>query len=407
MAELTKSEAEAILKEIYADGGVGNAAYKKNPWFGMMEKKKIVGKHYDFAVKYGYTSNGSRTGATALAKANGEYPAVEFNVTTADDFDAVSISKKAINEVADEGALVDLLKDTVDGLIQSLSNTAGSDAFGHRGAAIGVVESLPTATTLKLTNPSDVVHFEKDQEIASSEDDGLSGALQAGTATITAVDRDNGILTTDGGGWAAQIATLNAGDFLFRSGDFGNGRAGLADWVPDSTTGLSTAFYAAVRSVDATRLAGHRLTGGALSPTQAIRQLAAKMGREGGSSDTVLVSHMTMNDIHDELHNKLEYVRTGSSGMDATVGFEGVKVAAGDSSMTVFADRSCPDNRIYLAKKDTWKCIHSQSAPIKIDDEDGNMLAREASSFAYDVRGCSFLNFACRSPVDQGVVVYS
>jgi hypothetical protein len=406
MAEITRSEAEVIAKEIYGNDGVGNCAYEDNPWFGMMEKKRFRGKFFDFPVKHSYTSNGSRTGSTALAKANGDYPAVEFNVPTVADFDAISIEKKALNEIRDEGAFVELMKDAIDGLIKSLSNTAGSDAFGHRGAAIGQVASIPTATTLQLTNPSDVVHFEINMEIASSEANGLSGALQAGTATVTAIDRDNGILTTDGGGWVAQIATLDADDFLFRSGDFGLGRAGLADWVPDVTTGLSTAFYAATRSVDAVRLAGSRLTGGSLTPTQAIRQLAAQMGREGGNPDLVLVSHLTFNDIVSELHNKMEYVRTGSSGMDATVGFDGITIVAGRGKMTVHSDRSCPDDHLYLVKKDTWKCIHSQSAPVKIDDEDGNILSRESSSFAYDVRGASFLNFVCKAPVHQGVVVY-
>ena len=42
-----------------------------------------------------------------------------------------------------------------------------------------------------------------------------------------------------------------------------------------------------------------------------------------------------------------------------------------------------------------------------LEYEDGNILARETSSFAYDIRGASFINFVCSKPVHNGVVVYS
>lgn len=401
---ISVTDADAILKEDYGPDGIGNAAYEDNPWFAMMPKHRFYGKHYNFPVKYGYGTNGSRTAATALGKINGvDY--VEFEVPTVADYDAKSISLKALEEAQDEESFVNLLRDCVDSLVKSLSNTAGADAFLHRGAAIGQVGSISTVDVV-LKDPSDVVHFEVGMEIASSEADGLSGALQAGTATITAIDRDTGTLTTDSN-WTAQIATLDADDYLFRSGDFGIGRAGLADWIPDSTAGLGTAFYAATRSVDASRLAGSRETVTGLPVSQAIRKLATTMGREEGKADTALMSWATYNDLVTERDNKMEHVRTGSSGMGATVGFDGVRIYGGRGSIECFADRSCPDDHIYLVRKESWKCIHSQDQPVKVDDKDGNILSREASDFSYDVRGASFINFACLSPRDNGVAIYA
>jgi hypothetical protein len=401
MAEITKALCDAILKEDYGPDGVGNTAYEDNAWFGMMPKHKTKGKHYDFPVQYGYASNASHTASTALNKTN-TVQFVEFNVTTVGDYDAKSIALQTLAEATDEGAFVDALRNTVDSLIKALSNRAGQHAFGNRGAALGQVASVST-TAVVLSNIDDVTNFEVGMEIASSEADGLTGSLQTGTATITAIDRATGTLTTDSN-WTAQIASLDADDYLFASGDFGIGRAGLSDWCPVTRTGLGTAFYGATRSVDETRLAGQVVTGTGIPISHGIRKGAAVTGREEGKPDTALMSFETYNDLVTELDAKVQYCKTDSKGMDASIGFDGISIAGGRGKIECYPDRSCPSNRIYLVKKDAWKAIHSQATPIKIMDEDGGMLSREASSFGFDVRGSSLLNFACTKPASNCVV---
>ena len=403
MAEITKALCDAVLKEDYGPDGIGNTAYEDNPWFAMMPKHKTKGKHFDFPVKYGYASNASHTASTALNKVN-TVQYVEFNVTTVADYDAKSVALQALAEATDEGAFVDVLRDTVDSLIKALSNRAGQHAFGHRGAALGQVASIST-TTLVLTDIDDVSNFEVGMEIASSEANGLTGSLQAGSATITAIDRATGTLTTDAN-WtdAGQIPSLDADDFLFASGDFGIGRAGLADWCPITRTGLGTAFYGATRSVDETRLAGQIVAGTGIPISHAIRKGAAVSGREAARQDCALMSFETYNDLVTELDAKVQYVKGDSKGMDASIGFEGIKIAGPKGPIECYADRSCSTNQLYLVKRDAWKAIHSQATPIKIMDEDGGMLSREASSFGFDVRGSSLLNFACTKPNTNCVV---
>src|SRR5688572_11085874 len=147
-----------------------------------------------------------------------------------------------------------------------------------------------------------------DDELASSETDGTTGSLQAGTATVTAVDRDAAMLTTDGGGWVAQIATFDTDDFVFNVGEFGLGRDGLPSWIPDTTTGLGTVFNGATRSADPTKLAGCRGTvNDGMGIVDGVRGIVQRIQREGGKPDTVAMSTDMAAELETELDNRVQY----------------------------------------------------------------------------------------------------
>jgi hypothetical protein len=395
-----------ILKEDYGPDGIGNLAYKKNPGFGMIKKHRLSGRYYMFPVQYGYASNRSHTGATALAKTNTTNFA-HFEVPTIEDYDAKSLQKKAMEEAQEPGSFIDLLRNIADSVIQSLANNNGADFFNQRGAAIGQVSSssIVASATIGVIDPGDITKFYVGQTIYGSATTGLTGAATA-SAVIDTIDRSASTIHTAGGNWSTQIAGLIPGWYLFPSGDFGLGRAGLADWCPDSVIGLSTAFYAATRSTDASRLAGSRFSVTGLPVSQAIRQVATIIGREEGEPDTVFTSFTTLNDLMTERDIKLTHVRKESEGMEATVGFNGVKIHGVTGELDVVPDRSCGDGRFYVVNMERGLCIHSMDAPVKIDDADGSIMIRESSTFTYDIRGASFSNFVWSRPVDNGVGIF-
>lgn len=408
--------ANEILKVDYGPDGIANTAYEENPGFGMLKKHHFTGKTYTFPVQYGYASNRSRTAATALNKPN-TTNYVEFDVPTVADYDAKDIQKKILAEADGPNTFVSLLRNVSDSVIQALANNAGADFFGNRGAAIGQISAGSTVgtPTITLNNPSDITKFSAGQILAVSINDGLSGALRAGTVTVLSVDRAAGTVTATGN-WTAGIAAVSAtsnttfGDYIFPAGDFGIGRAGLADWCPDTTANLGTAFYGATRSVDSSRLAGSRLSVSGLPISQGIRQVAALQGREEGKPDTCFLSWTVYNDLVTERDLKvMEKVRGAASpgkGEETTVGFSGIKIAGARGTIDIFPDRSCNDTHFYLCRIADGLCIHSQDAPIKIDDEDGNILARNFTDFTYDIRGAAFLNFSWANPVNLAVGVF-
>lgn len=400
--------ANEILKEDYGPDGIANTAYEDNPGFGMIKKHHFTGKLYNFPVQYGYASNRSRTAATALNKTN-TTNFVEFEVITVADYDAKDIGKKILAEADGPNTFVTLLRNVSDSVVQALSNNAGADFFGNRGAAIGQIGSGQATPTVTLVNPSDITKFAAGQVLAVSLNDGLSGALRAGTVTVLSVDRAAGTVTATGN-WTAGIAAAVPNDWIFPAGDFGIGRAGLADWCPDTTANLATAFYAAVRSVDASRLAGTRLSVTGLPISQAIRQVAALQGREEGKPDTCFLSWVVYNDLITERDLKVvEKVRGNAAagkGEETTVGFSGIKIAGARGTIDIYPDRSCNDTHFYLCRMADGLCIHSQDTPVKIDDEDGNILARNSADFTYDIRGASFMNYVWQKPVNLAVGVF-
>lgn len=401
MAQIQTSDATAIAKEYYASGGFRDSAYKENPGFALATKKSITGKYHDFALQYGQAPNRSRTAATTLNKTN-KTNFINFNVPTVASYDAKDIDQKALAEIKDEGAFVDILTNTIDNLGNSLGNGLGEDLFLNTGAALGTVGSIATVN-LTLANPSHVTRFYVNQVIRSASTDGTSGALDAGSVTITAIDRDQGILTA-AANWTAGIAAIAAGRYLFNDGDFGLGRAGLAAWCPDVTTGLGTAFYGATRSVDVNRMAGSRQTvSTGADIVSSLRVLLARMGREEASPDTALMSFDMLADLETQVETKV-YVDVKSKDVD--MGFEAIRVIAGGRRVDCVPDRSCGDDRIYVLKKEVLQVIYSQDDVVTLDDMDGELLSRNPTSFSYDIRGSSYSNFEVLEPKQVGVLIF-
>src|SRR6185436_8944366 len=126
--------------------------------------------------------------------------------------------------------------------------------------------------------------------------------------------------------------------------------------------------------------------------------------------NTCFMSWVVYNDLVTERDLKvLEGVDRKAApgkGEQTTIGFSGIKIAGARGSIDLFPDRSCNDSHFYLCNMDDGLCIHSQDAPVKIDDEDGNVISRNATDFTYDIRGASFLNFVWLKPVNLAVGVF-
>lgn len=403
MAAIDRTAADGILKEYYAEDGFHNAGYEENPGLGIAKKVKITGRHYDFAVQYGYGANRSRTAATALLKTN-TVNDVQFQVTTCPSFDAKDVDKRALAEVTDEGAFVDLLTNTMDNLSKSLHNGLGEDLFMGLGAALAVVGAVST-TLLTLKNPTNITRFYVGQTLRVASTDGTSGALETGSVTVTAIDSDVGTLTA-AANWVTGIPTLVVGMFIFNDGDFGLGRAGLASWCPDVTTGLATAFYNVTRTADVNKLAGHRqsvATGADI--TSSLRTLVARMGRSEAAVDTAFLSFDLLADVETQLEQKVVYTDFKAQGVDMQ--FDAIKLTVGGRKLKLVPDRSCGDDRIYVGQAKYLECIHSEDKPVVIDDADGEILSRNPGAYSYDIRGNSFSNYVVKMPREFGVLLFT
>jgi len=399
-----RPDIDPILLEFYGERGLPNMAYETNELLGMAAKKKVRGKYHRFGLKFSYAANRSHTAGTALAKENApQYE--DFQVPTIEDYNAISIREKEIADCEDEGAFAELVQEVVEDVNQSLTNNLGSGVFGRRGGNVArVASTVFTATDITITLRSDVNRLEKDMTVLFSTSDGLSGVIKPGSLKIDNVDRDTGVVTF------TQVAnvgvpTIATSDYIFPAGDFGKALAGLPDWVPDTTVGLTTAFYAALRSKDAVRLAGSRHDATGQSIEAAIRSVATKIKRNGGMPKVAVLSDTTFNELVTELEGKTTYNKPTRKSPDADIGYVGVTINAGKGNIDVFCDRSCQDDHTYVGNLDekSFRLIYSSEKPVAITTRDGNMLSRETSDFAFEIRAKSFSNWEVRRPIDWGV----
>lgn len=389
-----------ILKTVYAGGEVPDACYKDTWFFDRVKKSDEGGKNYVQVVKYGRQGNGGPVFSTA--QDNTIAPNYEdFTVTYAKTYLPFTINRDLIKQSAGKGAkaFVDALKDEVDGAYAQMGQLIEQACWQDTGGAIGQVGSLST-TTLTLKNTEDVVNFQVGDEIKSAETDGTSGSLQSGSATVTGIDRDAGTLTTDSD-WDSQIATLDADDYLFIIGHFGAKQAGVKAWVPTSAPSASESFFGVDRSVDATRLAGCRVSASGKPVDIAIQNLAERMGREGvrGNLD-MCISANRYNDLAKSLQTQRIY-----NDSKAVAGFQSVQIATAAGVWNVHPVTFCPDSYGWALDMSTWKIVSAGAVPEIIKD-DGSMLSRSASADSFEVRLAAYWNLCCSDPSRNGCVSF-
>lgn len=393
MAQVDATSFDAALKEYYTDETVKDLVYKDHPWFAMVPKKSdLSGDKYVVPLTYGIP--GSRSASLAIAiqnKDTGKHK--KFEVTTVDDYAAISIGRKVMKQSAnDRGAFFEARTKEIDLMLEALTRSIATSLYRNGGGALGRISSGQGGVTITLSEPEDVVNFEVGMEVQFSTADGTSGAVKAGTATITGIDADAGTITSDSA-FSAQCATIAASDYIFAQGDFGAKISGLAAWIPTSAPS-ATAFFGVDRSVHATRLGGVRLSCANDPVTEALRKGISRLGREGQSPDIALMSYAKHRDLCLELENKAELVEQGAT---ATVGFTGIKFVGGKRPVIVFPDADCPDAQCYLLTKSSWKLVSLGPVP-DLHDDDGIRMLRESTSDGYEVRASYYANLACDAP---------
>lgn len=392
MASVDSTSFDAALKEYYTKEAVKDLTYEDNPWHAMIPKKKVGGRRYIQPVQYGIPSGRSRTFSKAQAnKGTNKYE--DFVVTYADDYAALSITRKVMKQSDSEASFFEAQEREISSMLKKLTRSCAISEYRGTGGAKGQISSgYSSSTTFTLADPEEISNFELDDRLVFSANNGDTSSdtlVSATPTTITAIDRDAGTITVD------SDTNLAASRYVFIEGDFQNSIAGLLAWIPTTAPTGSDSFFGVNRSVDATRLAGSRISATSVPIAEAVRQGTARLGREGAAPDTALMSHAKYRDLVLELGSKVEYEMTKPG--DANVGFTGVKFIGGKRPITCHADQNCPDDNIFLLTKDTWKFVSLGEVPEMVD-EDGSTMLREVSASGFEVRAEYYGNMVCDDP---------
>lgn len=391
---------DAAIKEHYKPLRVRDMVYRDHPLLAMMPKyEKWGGDVLPVPIKFGNPQGRSATFATAQAN-KGNSRTTKFNLTRVKDYSLASIDNETIKATqGNSDAFMKAFTFEMDGAIASLSSSLAIALYGNGNGSRGTVGAYTaTQSVFTLTNLEDITSFEVGMKLVASAADG--GALRAGSATITAVNRDTGVITT-GSAWDTQITGFTANDYLYVQGDAANGGAklmvsGLDAYIPATVT--STPFFGVDRTVDPTRLAGQRIDATGMPIEEGLIQSAARLGREGGNPTHIFLDYGQYSNLEKALGSKVVYDKfTARVGDNATIGFEGIKLHGPKGPLMVIPDQNCQANIAWMLQLDTW-CLNSLGAAPHILDEDGNKMLRESGSDAYEIRFGYYANVSCEAP---------
>jgi len=389
MASLDMTSFNSALKVHYTAQRIEDMVYSDNPLLAMLPKMEdFGGKNLPIPIKIGIPQGRSATFATAQANKSASIYK-DFVLTRVHDYALASIDNETLEaSKGNANMFVEAATAEIDGAIKSAVRSLAVSLFRAKSGTIGQVASF-TSTTITLVDPETVTNFEVNMVIRASATDG-GGAQRTGSAPITKVDRDLGILTID----TTAISALANNDHLVISGDYDSKVSGLLSWLPSTAPTAGDSFFSVDRSVDPTRLAGLRVDGSSLPIEEALINAASRVAREGGKPDVCFMSYSKYADLEKALGSKVQYVDVK---VNPQVGFRGVLVNGPRGPIRVVADQNCPSDRAFLLQMDTWKLYSLGKAP-RIQDSDGLKMLREAAADSVEVRVVYYAQLGCTAP---------
>lgn len=390
-----------VLKTKYDQKQLYKLMYPDAAWLGRVRKDtNFGGNNARITMRYGRPQGGSHTFSKTTANKSSSVDA-GIALTRAKDYHTCSMEAEALlASSGDENSILEGVKAEMEGCTISFRRSISCQLYRNGGGARGQISSGSNVATntITLAEPSDVVFFEVEQTLQASVADGTSGALRnAGAETrLNGVDRDAGTLRTSDAAWNTVIAAIAAGDYLFRSGDFGASAKGLLAWLPTTAPTAGDSFFGVDRSADATRLAGVRYAATAGSAKEdTLVDASARLGREGGTPDAVYMNNLDRADIVKNLMGKAQYEMTKSS--DGNIGYKALILEGDKGPLKVFADPNCPKGKFFLLQEDTWVLKSIKGVPHLVE-EDGNKMVRETSADNFEWRYRALWQLGCEAP---------
>lgn len=412
MANLSRNDILVVLEELYLkDNVIPDIIFRDNPVLGLLPKSTDGGGKYRHVHVKHIRPQGRSASFSEANTNNIGSQRVGFDVTWVNNYQVAAIDGDVIDDAkGNKVILIDHIKEEMDGAFDNLRDDLAMSVFRNGGGARGVAGTIGngsgTNDLVTLEDPEDVAHFEVGMEIVFSNDDGSASghSLRSSTAsTIESIDRDAGTIEFDVN--VSSTSSAAAGDYMFVKGDFQSKWSGFDAWVPTSAPTTGDDFFGVDRSVDPVRLAGVRYTGTGMSIEQAIIQGAARVRRwkKGSSIDLAVLNPIKWAQLEIGLEHRKEVQTIKGSGPAADIGYDAIMLATPNGKVPVVSDPNAPVDQCRLLKKDSWM-IETVGDMVRLLDEDGLKIMRQASADGYDLRIKCRGNMWCKEPGANAVI---
>lgn len=401
MAQLSLSNNSALFKTKF--GKMSENAYNShNVLFGTVKKSyNFVGEDMKVAVPTHFAGG---VGSGSLPTAN---PASNAKATlNAKKVYAVAeIEREAIKaSLSSEGAFVEGLKWSVQKTVEAANRNMSRILFGDGTGALGTTTAADftdvTGTTFGVGDTATAVitaaswvegHWEEGDyvNVGTASDVLEVIAVAPSTRTIT-FEKISG--TTDFGTGGAGSSKV-----IYMQNSKDNDPLGLKG-VCDATS--STLYGVNVgRRWQSTQIAA----GGAGVGEDILNELVIKIMQKCGKNPKKIITSYTqyrkiLNFLED---HKVYQVDPRASELKGKISFKGVEYMSDSGPIGIFADKMCPEDRIYGLNTDFIEVHHRPD--FGWFDDDGTVFLRKADDDAYQARyGGYYQNYII--PSFQGVI---
>lgn len=378
---ITIANADAALKDYYLDAVSAQLNGEVSPFFNAIAKtsENVFGKDVKLAI-----AKGTMAGVVAGAE-DGELPSPRSNryygvtLPLKNIYGTIEISDKAMRASGDtSGAFVNLLNAEMEGLVAGAKANFARMLYGDGNGLICTVTSKKSDHQLAVNS-------------AKSYFVGLKvkiGATSPIETEITAVDVAGKTITVSA---SLTSVTFSGGEKVTIQGAEGNEIIGLAG-IFDGTslygyTKSEEAYFSPyVKNVTATQLA----------ESDIVDVIDSLEESNDGKVNMILCSHKVRKSIAALMSASRRIVNTA-------------EIAAGYSSIIindvpVYADKFCPDDRIYFVNTDDFS-LNQLCDWAWLEDEGGRILKQVAGKAAYSATLVKYAELVCKRPCAQGVII--
>lgn len=386
---------------------------RNNPLQAMFEDETHGG--LDIQTTIG-VSQGDATGAdvdTVIANAD-DVTRGAFKTPWAEGMAVGQVRNTDIDLMGDnENAVVDALRDATTKKMRALATRIerhfAGDGFGtlfkilsHTGGASPYV--------LTVTRPSDLAAVYVGMKLVSSVAVN-SGALDTGTALVTAINRDLGTVTVSTAD--AWDGTANDAHFMFSKYDKKAGSLtkpicglGLDFWIPlTAPASDETAICGMDRRTDVQSFAGARIDGRGKNLYQQIMNMLARLSINGEA----MPDRVAVNSISGwaDLNNSAppNALTKEPNGGEFEYGFDVVSFQGPTGKVKVYPCWAIREDRVYVLTRNTWKLHKPKAQLIYTDSRAGkNGLIDSGTSSAVQFRKKAIYAITCSYPGANGVI---
>ena len=380
---ITIANADAALKDYYLDAVSAQLNGEVSPFFNAIAKtsENVFGKDVKLAIAKGSMEGvvaGSEDGALPSPRSNRYYG---VTLPLKNIYGTIEISDKAMRASGDtSGAFVNLLNAEMEGLVAGAKANFARMLYGDGNGLICTVTSKKSAKVL-------AVNSAKSYFVGLTVNVGLSSPVET---VITAVDVDAKTITVE---HDFTSSTFSGGEKVSLVGAENNELIGLAG-IFDGTSlyGHTKAdepyFNPYVKTVALASLAESDL----------IDVIDGLEESNDGKVNMILCSHKIRKKIAALMSSSRRIVNTA----DIAAGYSSIVI----NDVPVYADKFCPDDRIYFVNTDDF-ALNQLCDWAWIEDEGGRILRQVAGKAAYSATLVKYAELVCKRPCAQGAIVLS